>query len=209
MSDTMPRVFVVDDDACVRRSLELLLSAAGWQAHTFASAEEFMAHPRALAPSCLVLDVILPDLNGLELQKRIANEQVGMPIIFISGHGDIPTTVRAMKAGAVEFLTKPFGGNALLNAIGSALDRSAAAIRESSELRALQERYATLTPREREVMARVVAGRLNKQTGGDLGICEITVKAHRGNMMRKMEARSLPDLVNMAARLGLPAAPTH
>jgi FixJ family two-component response regulator len=148
-----------------------------------------------------VLDVNLPDLDGLELQTRIADEQIGMPIIFITGCGDVPMTVRAMKAGALDVLTKPFGGDALLNAIGDAIERSELALNDVTELRELRERYASLTPREQEVMALVVAGRLNKQVGGDLGISEITVKAHRGKMVQKMKARSLPDLVNMAAKL--------
>jgi len=198
-----PIVFVVDDDDSVRRSLELLIDAAGWRAETFASALDFLASPRPLTPSCLVLDVALPDLNGLELQERIGNRRFGMPIIFITGCGDVPTTVRAMKGGAIEFLTKPFCADALLDAIGQALAKSRTALGEEDEMRLLQEHHASLSPREREVMAAVVAGRLNKQVAGDLGISEITVKAHRGKVMRKMKARSLPDLVNMAARLGL------
>ncbi len=208
MTDAIPRVFVVDDDISVRESLELLIRCAGWQAETFASAQEFLSRPRVLAPSCLVLDVGLPDLNGLDLQKRVAADRTDMPIIFITGHGDVPMTVQAMKAGAVEFLTKPFGDEVLLGAIRNAIERSRAAVSREAEMRVLQNSYASLTPREREVMALVVSGRLNKQVGGELGISEITVKAHRGHAMRKMKAGSLADLVNMAARLRLaPAAP--
>jgi len=208
MTDAIPRVFVVDDDISVRESLELLIRCAGWQAETFVSAQEFLSRPRVLAPSCLVLDVGLPDLNGLDLQKRVAADRTDMPIIFITGHGDVPMTVQAMKAGAVEFLTKPFGDEVLLGAIRNAIERSRAAVSREAEMRVLQNSYASLTPREREVMALVVSGRLNKQVGGELGISEITVKAHRGHAMRKMKAGSLADLVNMAARLRLaPAAP--
>jgi FixJ family two-component response regulator len=207
MYDARPTVFVVDDDASVRRSLELLISSAGWEAQTFASAQDFLASPRALAPSCLVLDFRLPDLNGLELQTRIAGDRFDMPIIFITGYGDVPISVRAMKAGAVEFLIKPFRNDVLLSAIRHAIDCSCAALERAAQLRALRLRYAALTHREQDVMALVVSGLLNKQVGAQLGISEITVKAHRGSMMRKMEARSLPDLVNMAARLDLGPAP--
>jgi FixJ family two-component response regulator len=203
MLHTQPIVFVVDDDVCVRESLESLISSAGWQSETFACAQEFLARPRQLAPSCLVLDMTLPGISGLELQKRIAGERMDMPIIFITGHGDVPMTVQAMKAGAVEFLTKPFRADVLLGAIRHAIDRSNTALGEEAELRVLLDCHATLTPREREVMALVVAGQLNKQVGGELGISEITVKAHRGKVMRKMKADSLADLVNMAARLRL------
>jgi FixJ family two-component response regulator len=200
-------VFVVDDDVSVRESLELLIQSAGWQTETFAAAREFLARPRLLAPSCLVLDVSLPDLNGLDLQQRIAGDRVDMPIIFITGHGDIPMSVQAMKAGAVEFLTKPFGDEVLLSAIGGAIERSRAALGDQAELGALRDRYRSLSSREREVMALVVSGLLNKQVGGRLGISEITVKAHRGRVMRKMKAGSLAELVTMAARLGIaPAA---
>jgi len=173
MSHTTPIVFVVDDDVSVRESLELLIRSAGWQPETFASAQEFLARPRALAPSCLVLDVGLPDLNGLELQKRIAPDRIDMPIIFITGYGDIPMTVQAMKAGAVEFLTKPFSDDVLLNAIGHAIERSQTALGQEAEIQALRDCYASLSRREREVMALVVSGRLNKQVGGELGISEI------------------------------------
>ena len=203
MAHAIPTVFVVDDDVSVRESLELLIGCAGWQPETFASAREFLAHPRVLAPSCLILDVSLPDLNGLDLQKRIAGDRGDMPIIFITGHGDIPMTVQAMKAGAVEFLTKPFSDEALLSAIQHAIERSEAELGHEAEIRELRDCYASLSPREREVMALVVSGLLNKQVGGELGISEITVKAHRGKMMRKMKADSLADLVKMAAMLGL------
>jgi len=200
-------VFVVDDDISVRESLESLIRCAGWQPETFASAEEFIAHPRPFVPSCLVLDVSLPDLNGLDLQKRVAADRSDMPIIFITGYGDVPMTVQAMKAGAVEFLTKPFGDDVLLSAIRNAIERSQTALGREAERRVLQASYASLSRREREVMALVVSGLLNKQVGGELGISEITVKAHRGQVMRKMQADSLADLVNMAARLRLAPAP--
>jgi FixJ family two-component response regulator len=207
MSHATPIVFVVDDDVSVRESLELLISGAGWQPETFASAQEFLARPRVLAPSCLVLDVALPDLNGLDLQKRVAADRIDMPIIFITGYGDVPMTVQAMKAGAAEFLTKPFGDDVLLSAIKHAIERSHAALRHEAEIQELRDRHASLTRREREVMALVVSGLLNKRVGGELGISEITVKAHRGKVMRKMEAGSLADLVTMAAKLGLAPAP--
>ena len=206
VSNASPIVFVVDDDISVRESLEALIREAGWQPETFASAAGFLSRPRVHGPSCLVLDVSLPDLNGLDLQQRIAADRPEMPIIFITGHGEIPMTVRAMKAGAVEFLTKPFGDEVLLNAIRAALDRSESVVAREAEIRALRDRYESLSHREQEVMALVVTGLLNKQVGGELGISEITVKAHRGQVMRKMNAGSLADLVNMAARLGLPQA---
>ena len=201
MSNATPIVFIVDDDVSVRESLEALISMEGWKAECFASAPDFLARPRVETPSCLILDVNLPELSGLDLQKQIAGERLDMPIIFITGYGDIPMTVRAMKAGAVEFLTKPFAEDALLGAIRNAIDRSTAKLRDEAELQALRDCYALLSRREREVMALVVAGRLNKQVGGELGISEITVKAHRGRVMEKMKARSLADLVNLNARL--------
>jgi FixJ family two-component response regulator len=201
MPSATPIVFVVDDDVSVRESLELLIQCAGWQPETFASAHDFLSHPRASVPSCLVLDVTLPDLNGLDLQTRVAADRTDMPIIFITGHGDVPMTVRAMKAGALEFLTKPFGDDVLLGAIQHAIARSNDTLGHEAELRPLRDRYASLSRREREVMALVVTGLLNKQIGAELAISEITVKAHRGKVMRKMEAGSLADLVTMAARL--------
>lgn len=203
MSHTTPIVFVVDDDVSVRESLELLIRSEGWQPQLFESAQEFLTLPRALVPNCLVLDVSLPGLNGLDLQKRIADKRNDMPIIFITGYGDVPTTVKAMKAGAVEFLTKPFNDDVLLSAIRQALERSQAALTREAEMRVLRDCYASLTHRERQVMALVVSGLLNKQIGGELGISEITVKAHRGQVMQKMKAGSLADLVKMAARLRL------
>jgi FixJ family two-component response regulator len=208
MPDVPPIVFVVDDDVSVRESLELLIKSAGWQPETFISAQEFLSRPHRPVPCCLVLDVTLPGLSGLELQKQLT-ARADMPIIFITGHGDVPMTVQAMKAGAVEFLTKPFKDDVLLDAIRSAIEHSREALRLDSEMRLLRDRYESLTPREREVMAFVVSGLLNKQVGGELGISEITVKAHRGQAMRKMKADSLPDLVTMAARLGLRSAATH
>ena len=204
MLQATPLVFIVDDDISVRESLELLIQTEGWQTQTFASAEEFLARPRAGVPSCLVLDVNLPDLNGLELQRRIAGDRIHMPIIFVTGFGDIPMTVQAMKAGAIEFLTKPFGDEVILSAIRNAIQRSRAALGREAEMHDLRECYASLTPREQEVMALVVTGMLNKQVGDELDISEITVKAHRGKVMNKMKADSLADLVNMASRLRLP-----
>lgn len=202
MSAVTPIVFIVDDDVSVRESLELLIRNEGWRPETFASAQEFLDRPKALVPSCLVLDISLPGLNGLELQKRIAVERTDMPIIFITGYGDVPKTVQAMKAGAVEFLTKPFNDEALLSAIRPALERSRAARGHAAEIQELRNCYTSLTPRERQVMALVVSGLLNKQIGGELGISEITVKAHRGQVMQKMKANSLADLVKMAGKLG-------
>jgi|SRR5579864_221322 len=207
MQVASPIVFVVDDDVSVRESLELLIQNEGWQAETFASAQEFLEHPRAALPSCLVLDVSLPGLNGLELQQQVSSERNDLPIIFITGHGDIPMTVRAMKGGAVEFLTKPFNDEVLLNAVRQALDRSRIALGEEAQIEELRKCYAALTPRERQVMALVVSGLLNKQVGGELGISEITVKAHRGQVMHKMKADSVASLVKMAARLGIASAP--
>jgi FixJ family two-component response regulator len=198
-----PTVFVVDDDVSVRESLEALIGEAGWRAVVFESAGAFLAYSPPAVPGCLVLDVSLPDLSGLELQQRLLKDSASIPIVFITGHGDIPMTVQAMKAGAVEFLTKPFTPDALLGAIESALQASRAYWEQEGKLRALRERYDSLSRREREVMSLVVQGRLNKQVGGELGIAEITVKAHRSMLMKKMGARSLAELVKMAARLGI------
>ena len=199
-----PVVFVVDDDISVRESLESLIRWAGWKPQTFSSAEGFLSHPRGGSPSCLVLDVELPDLNGLDLQERLWAHRADMPIIFITGYGDIPMSVRAMKAGAAEFLTKPFERDVLLNAIRSALQRSGASLAATSELKTLRDRYTSLTRREREVFAWVVSGLLNKQVGAELGMTEATVKAHRGQVMQKMKADSLADLVRIASRIELP-----
>jgi len=202
---TRPTVFVVDDDISVCESLESLIRSAGLRSETFASAKEFLAHPRVFAPSCLVLDVGLPDINGLDLQKRMT-DRADLPIIFISGYGDVAMTVQAMKAGAVEFLIKPFSDEAVVSAIGNAIERSEAVLRRELEMRPIRIGYASLSRRERQVMDLVASGLLNKQVGGELGISEITVKAHRSRVMRKMKAESLADLIKMAVRLGAAAA---
>jgi FixJ family two-component response regulator len=201
LSSAIPIVFIVDDDVSVRESLELLVRNENWKPETFASAQEFLNYPRTLVPSCLVLDLSLPGLNGLELQKKLAVEHIGMPIIFITGYGDVPKSVQAMKAGALEFLTKPLNNDSLLSAIRNALQRSCLALAQDAEMQDLRDRYATLTRREQQVMALVVSGLLNKQVGGELGISEITVKAHRAQVMHKMKADSLADLVRMAGNL--------
>jgi FixJ family two-component response regulator len=209
MSQASPVVFVVDDDVSIRESLEALLQKAGWCVETFDSALKFLARPPVLVPNCLVLDVALPGLNGLDLQKRVVVERPGMPIIFITGQGDIPMTVQAMKAGAIEFLTKPYKGDVLLQSIKSAVEKSKALLGREEEIQILKARYTDLTSRERDVMSLVVVGLLNKQVGSRLGISEITVKKHRGNAMRKMKAESLVELAKMAKRLRLPQAPAE
>jgi FixJ family two-component response regulator len=201
-----PVVFVVDDDISVREALEAMIRFAGYGAETYPCAQSFLERSRVMVPNCLVLDVDLPDLSGLDVQNLIAAERTDMPIIFITGYGDVPTTVRAMKAGAVDFLTKPFDDWVMLGAIRHAIERSRVALNEASETRAVQDRYDSLSRREREVMALVVSGLLNKQIAGQLGITEITVKVHRGQVMRKMNVRSLAELINRAARLRLAAA---
>jgi len=205
--DATPFVFVVDDDVSIRESLELLIQNQGWRPKMFPSAQEFLDYRCAPVPSCLILDISLPGLDGLELQKRVAAERIEIPIIFITGYGDIPKTVQAMKGGAVEFLTKPFNDEVLLTAIQRALERSRVALTHESKLRQLRDRFASLTSRERQVMALVVSGLLNKQIGGELGISEITVKAHRGQVMQKMKAESVAALVKMAGRLQVTALP--
>jgi FixJ family two-component response regulator len=204
MLPSIPTVFVVDDDISARESLEMLIRCAGWRPELFASAQDFLSRPRK-APGCLVLDVHLPGLDGFDLQQRLTAERSDLPIIFITGFGDVPMTVRAMKGGAIEFLTKPFGDDALLSAIRHAIDRSRHAVEREASVRLLRRHYESLTRREREVMELVVAGLLNKQVGARLSISEITVKAHRGKVMQKMGAGSLAELVTMAARLKPPA----
>jgi len=205
----VPIVFIVDDDVSVRESLELLVRSENWQSETFASAQEFLSHPRTLVPSCLLLDLALPELNGLELQKQLAVRHIDIPIIFITGYGDVPKSVQAIKAGALEFFTKPLDNNALVNAIRKALERSRLALAQEAEMQELKARYALLTAREQQVMALVVSGLLNKQVGGELGISEITVKAHRRQVMQKMKADSLATLVKLAAKLGVPPQNSH
>jgi FixJ family two-component response regulator len=201
-----PLVFVVDDDVSVRESLEHLIRSAGLAVEAFASAREFLDRPRVHRPSCLLLDVTLPDFSGFDVQKLISAERTDLPIIFITGHGDVPMSVRAMKAGAAEFLTKPLDGDIVLDAIHDALAQSRAALGGQAEMRTLRSYYSSLSEREREVLALVVSGLLNKQVGSELGISEITVKAHRGRVMRKMHADSFADLVHIAARLGIEQA---
>lgn len=202
-----PIVFIVDDDISMREALELLIKRAGWRPQTFATARDFLASPRSPVPCCLVLDVRLPDVNGLELQDCLGSDR-RLPIIFITGYGDVPTSVRAMKAGAVEFLEKPFGHDVLLSAIRQAIEHSKTAIRDDAEVRALQEAYDTLTRREREIMELVVRGQMNKQVGAELGISVFTVKVHRGRMMRKMKADSFAELVRQAGRLRITTTDT-
>ncbi len=203
MPEATPMVFVVEDDSSVREALAGLIRSAGWNVEVFVSADEFLGRPRPDAPSCLVLDVGLPGLSGLDLQARMAELHSDIPIVFITGHGDIPMSVRAMKAGAVEFLTKPFVDQDLLDGIQLAIERHRAVRGEDEELRELRDCYASLTPRERQVLELVISGRLNKQAAAELGTSEITIKVHRGRVMAKMRATSLPDLVNRAARLKL------
>jgi FixJ family two-component response regulator len=202
MTCDKPTVYIIDDDLSVRSALEALAWAADWKAASFASAGEFLASARATGPACLVLDVSLPDISGLELQTHLASEHIGMPIVFISGYGDVPMTVQAMKAGAEDFFTKPFRGEDLLGAIERAMQRSRAALQHDAEMAVLRTRYTSLSCRERQVMNLVVDGLLNKQVADRLAISEITVKTHRGHAMRKMKASSLADMVRMSTRLG-------
>ena len=203
MPEDNPCVYVVDDDRSIRDSLSNLIRSMGLNVQTFASAQEFLTSRRPEAPSCLVLDVQLPGLSGLDLQRELARDEVQIPIIFITGHGDIPMSVRAIKAGAVEFLTKPFRDQELLDAINAAIERSRAQRSEATLMDDLRQRFAALTPREREIMALVILGRMNKQIAGELGVSEVTVKVHRGQIMRKMRAKSLPELVRMGDVLRL------
>jgi FixJ family two-component response regulator len=203
VSEPGPTVFIVDDDVSVREALEALVAAAGFVPKVFASAEEFLSRPPQRSPSCVILDLNLPDTDGLEVQKRLSATQAEVPVIFLTGHGDIPSTVRAMKAGAAEFLTKPFRPEALLSVIESAIERSRAGAAQQAEMQLLRQGFESLSPREHDVLKLVVAGFLNKQVGAELGISEITVKAHRGRVMRKMKAKSLAELVRISARLGL------
>ena len=203
MSDATPLVVILDDDISVREALEPLLGSFGWRVQSFDRASAFLEWESATSPACLLLDVGLPDLNGLDLQKRIAEERPEMPIIFLTGYGDVPMTVRAMKAGAVEFLTKPFDDAVLVEAVEQAIERSRMLVARQSGLKVIQAHYAMLSRREREVMHLIVAGLLNKQVAGELGISEITVKAHRGRLMNKMQAASFADLVKMSEKLGL------
>jgi FixJ family two-component response regulator len=200
MGEVTPIVFVVDDDPSVRNALAMLVESAGWQPEMFRSAQEFLLRPRLPWPSCMLLDIFLPDVHGCDFQQQLA-DRTEMPIIMMSGHADVPIAARAMKAGAVDFFIKPLATDELLIAIRAAIDRSCAALRSAQLMGALLKNYASLSPRQQEVMALVVGGRLNKQAGGELGISEVTVKAHRGKVMRKMNADSLPDLVRMADRL--------
>jgi len=203
MAEVTPIVFVAEDDVSVRELLQLLIRCGGWRPRAFASAQEFFARPPVPVPNCLILDVSLAGLDGLDVQRRVSIERPEMPIIFITDQGDVRTTVQAMKAGAFEFLTKPFRDDVMLSAIREALERSRVALRYEAEMSVLRDCYASLSPRERQVMGLVVSGLLNKQVGGELGISEVTVKAHRGKVMLKMKADSLPDLVKMAGKLGL------
>ena len=206
MSQEPAVVFVVDDDESMRRSLATLLRSVGLDARVFSTPQEFMEAKRPEAPGCLVLDVRLPGMSGLAFQEQLAKAGIGLPIIFISGHGDVPMTVRAMKAGAVEFLTKPFDDQVLLDAIHAAVERDRKRRRNATQLAEVQARYRALTEREREVFKHVVGGRLNKQIAAELGLSVVTVKVHRGQLMRKMAAKSIVDLVRMADQLGVPHA---
>jgi FixJ family two-component response regulator len=203
MTETKPIVFVVDDDLSVRRSTERLIRSIGLEVQTFTSAREFLKNPRPKGPACLVLDVRMPGLSGMDLQRELARSEIYIPIIFITAHGDIPMSVRAMKAGAVEFLTKPFRSRSLLDAIRAAIDRDRAASNERSEIEALRQRYQQLTPREREVLLLVAAGLLNKQVAGKLATTERTIKFHRAHIMQKTHAESVADLVRMVEKLGI------